>query len=465
MRRAWILAGLAGFFGGIFIRSFFIFSSEFVLLLIFLGAVLGFICYSDARQARSEPRPGGVVVSGSLFLYFAVFLVALALGILRYDFQDSRRGLTGFYDKAGERIKLSGVVVEDPERQEKFTRAIFKTDPPAGGAKILLTLPHYPAVNYGDVLELEGKLSEPENFSDFDWKAYLAKDDIYFEMFLPEILSRQEGGGFWLKRMLFKTKHIFLDNLAKVLPEPEAAFMAGLTAGERSGFPKSLSEDFRKVGVIHIVVLSGYNISIISDNVSRGLAYLPVARVFRAGLAALGIILFAILTGASATVVRASLMGLLLLWARQSGRVYEALAALFAAGFLMVLVSPKILVFDVSFQLSFMATLGLILLSPRLEKYFLWFPNFWNIREHLLATISTQIFVLPLLLSLGGTFSAVSIPANLLILTAVPLTMFLGFLSGILGFVSVTLAKIFSWPAYLFLAYELWVVEIFSSFF
>ncbi|MDP3784478.1 MAG: ComEC/Rec2 family competence protein [bacterium] len=437
---------LAGFFAGVFLRSFFIVTLEFAALFVVLGGVFGLLFFFRRDLDRSV-------------LYFAVFLLSFGLGVLRYNIQDSRGHIKFLQEKLGQKVSLLGEVVEDPERQEKFTRAVFKSEE----AKILLTLPHYPEVKYGDILEVSGKLREPENFSDFDWKTYLAKDDIYFELFLPEILSRREGGGFWLKRMLFKTKHIFLDNLSRALPEPHSAFMAGLTVGERSGFPSSLEDVFRKVGVIHIVVLSGYNISIISDNVSRALAYLPVTRLFKAGLAALGIILFAILTGASATVVRASLMGLLLLWARQSGRIYEALAALFAAGFFMVLVSPKILVFDVSFQLSFMATLGLILLSPRLEKYFLWFPNVWKLREHLLATISTQIFVLPLLLSIGGAVSWVTIPANLLILTAVPITMFFGFLTGLAGIFSHSLSQLLAWPSYLLLAYELWVVEIFSK--
>ncbi|MDP3762671.1 MAG: ComEC/Rec2 family competence protein, partial [bacterium] len=391
--------------------------------------------------------------------YIAVFMAAFGLGILRYDLRDSREGVKFLEGSIGEKVVLSGEIIEDPQWQEKFTRAALQTN----HAKILLTLPHYPEVKYGDILEIGGKLREPENFGDFDWKAYLAKDNIYFEMFLPEIRSQGPGGGWWLKRWLLASKHAYLDNLSKVLPEPQAAFMSGLTVGERSGFPAGLEEAFRKVGVIHIVVLSGYNISIISDNVSRVLQYLPVARIFRAALAAFGIVLFAILTGASATVVRASIMGLLLLWAKESGRIYEAMAALFAAAFLMVLINPKLLVFDVSFQLSFMATLGLILLSPRLEKYFLWFPNFWKMREHLLATISTQIFVLPLLLSIGGTFSWVTIPANLLILTAVPVTMFFGFLTGLAGFISYNLSQFLSWPAYMFLAYELWVVKFFAG--
>lgn len=282
-------------------------------------------------------------------------------------------------------------------------------------------------------------------------------------MFLPKIISHQSGSGFWLKSFLFSAKRAFLDSLSRVLPEPHAALLAGLTAGERRELPQSLKDDLRKVGVIHIVVLSGYNISIVSNSVLKVLGYLPLAKSFQMALAAGGVILFAVLTGGSASVARAAIMAILLLLARRTGRIYEATAALFAAAFLMVLANPKILRFDASFQLSFMATLGLILLSPRLEKYFLWFPNVWKLREHLVATLSTQIFVLPLLLSIGGAISWVTIPANLLILTAVPATMFLGFFSGLFGFISSGLSQVFSWPTYFLLAYELGVVKFFAG--
>lgn len=436
-----------GFFLGVIVRSFFVFSLEFTFLILALAFIFGVIFY-----LRPDSR---------IFLGIAILLAALGLGVLRYEIQDLKEGLDFLRSKLGQEIELSGIVIEDPQRLDKFTRAVFETDE----VKILLTLPPYPEVNYGDRLSVFGVLNEPApqlRGSDFDWKNYLAKDNIYFEMFLPEILSRQSGGGFWLKRVLFSVKHSFLDNLSKVLPEPHRSFLAGLTIGERTSLPEELEENFRKVGIIHLVVLSGYNISIISDSLLKIINYLPLAKVLRTLLATFGVILFALLTGASATVVRAAIMGILLLWARETGKIYQALAALIFAAFLMVLVNPKILRFDASFQLSFLATAGLIFLVPKLERYFAWFPNFFKLREHLLATISTQIFVLPLLLYLGGTFSWATIPANLLILSAIPTTMFLGFLTGLAGFVSYYLSWLFSWLAYFLLAYELWIVKIFS---
>ena len=444
--RKLLLQALVGFFFGVALRSFFDFDIEFLVLALFVAGFLGFIFW-----VRKE--------SELILVQIAFFLAAFALGGLRYEIQDSREYVKAMEKNLGENVEVLGVLTEDPQKLEKFTRAILKTEE---GVKILLSLPHYPEIKYGDKLKISGKLAEPQNFSDFDWKNYLAKDNIYFEMFLPEVSSREEGG-FWLKKFLFSTKHSFIENLSKVLPEPHSSFLAGLTIGERSSLPEELEENFRNLGVVHIIALSGYNISIISDNSLKLINYIPVAKIIRTGIATLLVVLFALLTGASATVVRATIMGVLILWARETGKVYQALSALIFAAFLMTLFNPKILRFDASFQLSFLATAGLIFLAPRLETYFSRVPNVFKLRENLIATISAQIFVLPLLIYLGGTFSWKTLPANILMLSTIPYTMFLGFLSGLAGFISYYLSWIFAWPAYWLLAYELWIVKIFSG--
>lgn len=444
MRLLAIIA-LFGFFAGVALRSFFIFNFEFTLLIFAVACVLGLIFWRGAGF-------------GFILIQAAIFLVALGLGVLRYEIQDNREYVSELKPQLGQSVQISGTVIEDPQKLDKFTRAVLKKDK----IKILLTLAHYPEVNYGDTLTIRGKLEEPQNFSDFDWKNYLAKDDIYFEMFLPKITKQESGGGSATKRFLFSLKHRFLDNLSRVLPEPHRSFLAGVTIGERTSLPTKLEEDFRNIGVIHLVVLSGYNISIVSENMINFLSYLPIAKTVRTIIATIGVILFAIMTGGSATVVRAAIMGILILWARETGKIYQALSALIFAAFLMTLINPKIIRFDASFQLSFLATAGLIFISPRIEKYFSWFSNFWKLRENLVSTLSTQIFVLPLLIYLGGNFSWRTIPANLMILSAMPVTMFFGFLTGLAGFASYYLSWFLAWPTYWLLAYELWVVRIFS---
>jgi competence protein ComEC len=155
-------------------------------------------------------------------------------------------------------------------------------------------------------------------------------------------------------------------------------------------------------------------------------------------------------------------MALLAILARTTGRVYEITWALFVTAFLMVLHNPKILRFDTSFQLSFLATLSLIYLSPKLKEKFTWITEKWQLREIVASTVSAQVFVLPLLLYKIGNLSLVALPVNFLILVFVPLTMMLVFLAGGVGMFSALLAIPLGWVSYLLLRYEIFIVEIFA---
>ncbi len=395
-------------------------------------------------------------------LFIGLFLFALSLGIFRYGIKDVRE--TALEGQIGSKVTISGTIIEEPDEKETYTRLILEVDK----IKILIISRRYPIFRYGDRVEVNGILRKPENFpstslgqADFDWPAYLAKDDIYFEMLYPQTKLLQGTGGSWLKRRLFSVKEKFIDNLSKVIPEPDAGYLAGLTIGGKKAMPKDLQEEFRRAGIIHVVVLSGYNVTIIASVIMQILKGLPFFVGIGSGI--LGILFFALMTGASATVVRASIMAGFALLARATGRVYQITIALFVAGFLMILNNPKILRFDSSFQLSFLSSLALIFFSPHVEKRLSFVSKKFKLREILGATISTQIFVLPFLLYKMGMFSVVSLPVNLLVLFFVPITMFFGFLAGGLGFISGFLAAPFGWIAYAFSSYELWIVNLFSK--
>jgi competence protein ComEC len=185
--------------------------------------------------------------------------------------------------------------------------------------------------------------------------------------------------------------------------------------------------------------------------------------VFRYSFGALSILFFAIMTGGSATVVRASIMASLVILAEVTKREYLILRVLILTGFLMVLHNPKILVFDPSFQLSFMATLGLITLSPIISKYLSFITEKWGLREIVSATLSTQIFVFPMILYMMGTLSIVAPLVNLLVLPIIPIAMFTGFFTGVFGFIFYPISIFFGFISEFLLAYVLKTVEIFSN--
>ena len=165
----------------------------------------------------------------------------------------------------------------------------------------------YPRFKYGDAISFIGKLSAPFNFKSntgksFDYKNYLAKDDIFYEIKSAvvatiesdsfssiDINSEPTGLGSYLNRIqivsdyigstitssLLKLKRSFVNNLNGALGEPHSALAAGLVVGEKAALGKDLLNDFRTVGLIHIVVLSGFNITIVADAFRRLLSRLP----------------------------------------------------------------------------------------------------------------------------------------------------------------------------------------------
>ncbi len=450
------------FFGlGIFLGSFFNFA-YFVGLLFLLFGFVFFLLFRFLKF--SQP----------VFILAIIFL-ATGSAMFWYGFNDARdKNLASVLAKnLDSRVSFSGLVSDEPDERENYTRfAVEISEGEETGVKILVYMKHYPVYKYGDAVKIFGVLKKPEKFSsdigekEFDWPAYLAKDGIFFEMFYPKIELISSGNGSWLKRRLFSLKENFLSNTSRIIPEPASALLGGLTVGARRSMPKELLEDFRKTGIVHLVVLSGYNVTIVADAIMRLLSFLPLA--FGIGFGILGIALFAIMTGASATVVRAAIMAGLVLLARATGRIYHIATALFVAGFIMVLQNPKILRFHYSFQLSFLATLALIYVAPVLAPRLAFLPKKsfafgGKLREIASMTISTQLFVLPLLLYKSGLFSVVSLPVNLLILPFIPFTMFFGFVAGGLGFISNFLAAPFGWLAYGLLAYEIKIVEFFAG--
>ena len=456
MNNRLLYACLGGFVGGIFLRSFADFGLSFSLFAIFLGFVLFLYWrYSHSPVADAPDAHRAILIS--------LFLFAAGLGMLRYDFAD-RPGLkTALNPYIGASIAIEGVIIDEPDERERVTRLIVSAEK----TKLLITTGREPRYAYGDRVSISGKLERSKNFTDettlreVDYKAYLAKDGIYYEMFLPKIEILARGEGNWVIENLFAFKRVFIENVNRLIPQPHAALLGGLVMGAKQSLGKKLLDDFRTVGVIHIVVLSGYNITIIAYFIEWLCSRLR--KNLRLIIAAAAMILFALMVGASATVIRATIMALLVILARGTGRMYAVTRALLIAGFFMLLHNPKILVFDVSFQLSFLATVGLIYFSPFIEPRVQWITKRCGLREIAVATVATQFFVLPFLLYKTGVLSFVSLPANLLILAAIPLTMFFGFLTGIAGFAATVLALPFAYIAYGFLAYELAVVEWFAQ--
>ncbi|MFT5359743.1 MAG: competence protein ComEC [Candidatus Paceibacteria bacterium] len=325
----------------------------------------------------------------------------------------------------------------------------------------------YPEVLFGDLLEVSGKIQKPENFTtdfdrEFDYISYLGKDNIYYTLSFAQAEVVESSYKWKFRRGLFAIKKSFLSKIERFVPEPESALLGGILLGEKQSLGDELEDAFVSTGLIHIVVLSGYNVSIVAEAMTYVLAFLPRAIAYSSS--SFGILVFMILTGANAPIVRASIMAILLLAAKFLGRPTEAGRMLLLVATVMVLINPSILVHDVSFHLSFLATLGLLYMFPVVDNFFAKkIPKLWGLRSIASATISTQILVLPYLLWKIGAFSLISPITNIIVLPFIPASMLLGFFTGVFGYIFSPLASIFSYLSYFLLKIVIEIVFWFSN--
>lgn len=389
------------------------------------------------RRTTFTPYYTGLLVAG-------IFVV---LGLLRTEYAWSGVGHSALAVVVGSPVAFEGVVVREPEVRERSQHLYVQS----GDDTVLVIVDRYEATaNYGDVVRVEGTLTKPEVFTtdlgrSFNYPGYLLARGVEYQLRYPTLTWLHSGEGNFVVLKLYELKARFVAALGSVVPEPQQSLAVGLLLGIKQSLGETLEATFRDSGIIHIVVLSGYNLMIVAGFVTLLLSYVAGLRV-RVILGIGALLLFATMVGWSATVGRATIMAVLALLALMLGRQYLVLRALCLAGVLMLVHNPFLLVYDIGFQLSFLATLGLIAVAPRLETTLLIGAWWQPVRQFLVATIAAQVAVLPLLLYHMGEVSLVAVATNVLVLPVVPLAMLLSFLTGLAALVVPSVAALFSYP-------------------
>ncbi len=403
-------------------------------------------------------------------------VAALALGGARAVAAAPRfdAGHVAFYNGAAEVILRGDVATEpdvgDTNRRLRLAARELVVDGqtrPVSGL-VLVEVPRYPAIGYGATLSLSGELLSPDTLNSTDYAAYLARQGIHSVMRYPIISVQDEAGGSAWRRALLAVRERGRAAIRAALPEPQASLLTGILLGDDSGLPRALVDDFRATGMTHIIAISGFNIALIIALLDRLAAPLLPRRTGAVVIAAF-IMIYTLLVGASASVVRAALMGITyLVGLRLMGRPTLALAGLFSAAFLMTLWNPLTL-WDVGFQLSLSATLGLLLfgeawsrrlrhgaagLPPAVRR-----PATQLLGEGVVITLAAQVLTVPLLVYHFGALSLASLPANFLVLPAQPAVMLTGGLTLLAGLALPAAGRLVGLPAWLFLSYTIGVIE------
>lgn len=433
-----------GFLSGVALAHGAPFGATLPLLLLVIGIGL-FVCAMMIREKRERAR---------VFLS-AICILGAMLGALRFV-SDDRPAPRLLQDAVGHAVILEGVISKDPDLRTSTAALVVSVDRVHEGdasypvdTLVRVNVPRYPEYSYGERVRIKGALAYPEAFSDDDTGRVIAYDrmlrseNIRFVVRASDITRLGDSEGNWYAGQLYAFKRHLLSRGALVIDEPAFSLLAGVTLGEKSGLGDAWTERFQRTGLSHIVVLSGYNMAIVSDWVGKALAAAgPFARALGGTVA---IVSFAIMAGGGAATVRAAIMAAIILFARAHGRERVATRALLYAAGAMVLVSPRILLDDLGFQLSFLATLGLIHGAPIIERHLGWVRIRW-IREIAATTLAAQIAVLPLLLGKIGILSLIAPIANIAVLPLIPFAMAATFVTVMLALLVLPLAAI---PAFI----------------
>ena len=376
-----------------------------------------------------------------------LILFGLIIGLGYFNFWDIRQ--KAIVLPFGKEQTIEAPIVGHPDFSGNQANYVLKFNK----TKIRLTAGRYPEYHYGDVLRFKGKIQESY--------PYFFHQGILGQVYSEETIEKTDHRGNIIIKYIYLIRDKFEESLNRSLSEPYASFAAGLVLGSKRNIPDSLMSDFNRTGTTHIVAVSGYNITIIIVNL--GILFGLISRKFKFWGSIASILVFVIMTGAPASVVRAGILAGLVAFGRFEGRRINMTILLLLVALVILFFNPYALKFDISFQLSFLAFAGLVYLSPIISnlKIIKWLPGL--LKNTFSETLGAQVMVLPILIIYFGRVSIVSPVVNILILTFVPLTMGLVFAIGIGGLIWATLGQIIGYLGWFLLKYIIIVVENFSK--
>lgn len=392
-----------------------------------------------------------------IILFFCLSFLVLVSYFYHGAQNDPREILGQFY---GQKNSLEGVVVSEPEQRTEHWQFEFAAEHVPG--KILVTVPLYRTYQYGDRIKVSGKLNEPPQFDDFDYRAFLAKDGIYGLMFYPvtELVGSAQANWFYERIFEFKSRlRSALDN--SLLP-PQSSLLRAIFLGEQDILSDELKEKLNITGTRHIAAVSGAHMVIMTQILLAVALAFGFWRQHAFYLVLFLLAAYIIMVGAPASAVRSGIMSFFILLAQQAGRLNSAARSIVFAAAGMLIINPSLISADVGFQLSFMAVLSIIYLKPILDR-FLFGRRIKFLRDILSMTLAAQIGVLPLLIFHFGQISLVSLFANLAVVPLMPLVMIGGFGLSAAGLVWLGLAKILAWPVWLLLSLVIKLIDFFAA--
>ena len=455
------------------------------LVYLALGWVCGIVLAANNPYPSSQVTLAWLALCGLALLsawllrsWPSLALLALTLGGLRMSLVPASSDLARYNNQGG--VSIEGVVSAAPRFRDSGAQLQVSANTlirsgrriPVSGT-LLVQSTQGRNVQHGDRIRATGLLLRPGEFDNFSWSDQLARSGIFSVLRETSVDVLAPGTVAHLPSALSTLNERAGRQISQYLPNPQAALLKGILLGDESGLSSTLRQAFNDTGATHVIAISGFNMIILSGTVMALLRRTRLTRGQAAFVGILAILLYAMFVGASASVLRAALMSSLLVFAGALRRRVFAPASLACAILLLSLDSPTVL-WDVGFQLSVFATLGIMTfvapLGTRLQRalIFLLSPGPGRrvggfLAEPLVVSLAAQIATLPLILRTFERLSLVSLPVNLLIIPAQAPLLILGFLATAIAFVAPLPAQLLFWLDLLPLSWTTGIVQAAAS--
>ncbi len=405
-----------------------------------------------------------------LFLLIAVALLCCIRNYYDVNTEDNIKEYVNV-NYLDQNVELEGYVYTEPTYKHEYARVVFLVE---GEENFLLqgNTSRFPRLNVGQVCTIKGQLVEPENFEDFNYKDYLRTRRIYYLVRYPELECSEERRGFYLKNVLMDFKGYVRGVVESKLPEPQASLFLGVLFGERRVFEDSFEDALRVASITHIIVASGYNVSIIYLGINKVFFFVP--KRGRTLISIFLIWIYCALVGFTPSIIRASLMLSLTLIAVYYGTVSNVNIVFFTSAFFFIFLDPRI-VNDFGFLLSISATGGLIYITPILdfwlERLLTAIVPVQSLKENLykflqnyfIPSLACTIITMPLIAFTFQQISIIGVVTNVMILPVLEYTLILGFFTLFFNYLFPMLSEFFFLTIWVHLKYFELVVEFLGN--
>ena len=412
-------------------------------------------------------------------LGFCVLFVVLGIARLQISEFNAENDKLIKFNNNPEKIILTGKIINEPDIRSSYQKLKLKIKNME--SVVLVTVGSYPKYSYLDEIKVTGYLKTPPEFEDFNYKNYLLKDGIYSVMDFPKVALTSKKHTYTIFSFLYEQVVFLKEKLRSSInvnfPSPQNSMVDGIVFGNNKDMPKDLKDRFNATGLSHITAVSGGNIVVLISMLVVILLSLGLWRQQALYFSIILVWIYIILVGFPASGIRAGIMGSIFLFAQALGRQNTSSRTIVLAGSLMLLQNPLLLLYDIGFQLSFLASMGIIHVKPIFDHFLqfkkeaalhsqlknIFSQKLKDLTDIVSITLAAQISTLPIIIYNFGTISLIAPITNFLILPIVPFLMVFGFLASIFGIFSGFLGWVFALPCYALIFYVLKILEVFHQ--